>query len=173
MRFILPFLLVSPLFFNAAYAQKATSPKEGTMTYFDKIKDAFARLDKNNLQVVDEFYDQNAEFHDPIGSVKTAAKIKAYYGEMYKNVKHIKFDFTDAVQQDQNVAAVWTMTYSTEQLNDGKDIIVHGTSIIKFGGSENKVIYHRDYFDVGSMVYEHIPLLGWGVRKVKSKLGEH
>lgn len=143
------------------------------MDYFAKIKDAFARLDRNNLQVVDEFYDKNAEFSDPIGSLKGTEKIRGYYGKMYQDVKNIKFDFTDAVQNGKSVAAVWVMTYSTDKLNDGKDIQVQGTSIIKFGGPEDKVVYHRDYFDVGAMVYEHIPVLGWGVRTVKGKLADH
>lgn len=143
------------------------------MTYYEKIKDAFARLDKNNLQVVEEFYDRDADFQDPLGSMKGTKTIRAYYGEMYKNVKSIKFDFIDAVQQDKTVAAVWIMTYSTDSLNGGKEIQIQGNSIIKFGGREDKVIYHRDYFDVGAMVYEHIPVLGWGVRQVKERLGKH
>lgn len=171
MRFILPLLLSYPLIFGQSFAQSAE--KKVPMTYFERIKDAFARLDKNNLQVVEEFYDTEADFLDPIGSMKGTVKIRSYYAEMYKNVKAIKFEFVDAVQQDKSVAAVWIMTYSTDALNGGEEIKVHGNSIIKFGGTHDKVIYHRDYFDVGAMVYEHIPVLGWGVRKVKSKLAEH
>jgi hypothetical protein len=65
------------------------------------------------------------------------------------------------------------MTYAVDKLNGGEPIAIEGNSIIKFGGPEDKVVYHRDYFDVGAMVYEHIPVLGWGVRTVKEKLGKH
>jgi len=40
-------------------------------------------------------------------------------------------------------------------------------SHLKF--ADGKVISHRDYFDLGEMLYEHIPLLG-GV--IKSIVGE-
>lgn len=173
MRFILPFLIIYPLFFGQVFAQNNEGPKGFVMSYYERVKDAFQRLDKDHLEVVDEFYDKIADFHDPIGSIKGSENIKSYYREMYKNVNWIKFDFIDSVQQDKTVTAVWIMSYSTDKLKDGEVIQVQGTSIIKFGGTEDKVMYHRDYFDVGAMVYEHIPVLGWAVRKVKRKLGEH
>jgi hypothetical protein len=33
------------------------------------------------------------------------------------------------------------------------------------------VYYHRDYYDAGSMLYEHIPLMGYAIRKIKKKVG--
>ena len=35
-----------------------------------------------------------------------------------------------------------------------------------------KIYYHRDYFDMGAMVYEQLPLLGRIVRKIKQRLGQ-
>jgi hypothetical protein len=34
-----------------------------------------------------------------------------------------------------------------------------------------KVRYHRDYFDLGAMLYEHLPLLGSLVKTIKRRLG--
>ena len=135
-----------------------------------RIEKVYNELNANTLGVLDNFYDANVEFHDPIGTVNGLKNIKAYYGNMYKNVKSISFQFHDFIIQDQNVVATWTMTYSVDSLNSGAPIKVEGNSFIKFGGAENKAIYHRDYFDVGSMVYEHIPFLGYFVRKIKHKL---
>lgn len=143
------------------------------MTYSDRAKDAFTRLDVNNLQVVDEFYDKELEFFDPIGSIKGRENMRSYYKKMYQDLKSIKFDYQEAIESDKTVVLVWKMTYAVDKLNGGEPITIDGNSVIKFGGPEDKVVYHRDYFDVGAMVYEFIPVLGWGVRKVKEKLGEH
>lgn len=147
--------------------------QEAKMSYADRVKDAFTRLNINNLQVVDEFYDANLEFHDPIGSLKGRENMRAYYKKMYDGLKSIKFEYLDVIVQDKKVVLVWKMTYATEKLNGGEPISVPGSSVIYFGGPEDKVVYHRDYFDVGAMVYEYVPVLGWGVRKLKAMLGEH
>ena len=34
-----------------------------------------------------------------------------------------------------------------------------------------KVCQHRDYFDLGAMLYEQLPLLGPVVRTIKMRLG--
>ncbi|MFP5459630.1 MAG: hypothetical protein ACLGG7_12910, partial [Bacteriovoracia bacterium] len=63
MKFILAFVLtLAPLF--------ALANKETPMSYAERVKDAWTRLDANNLQVVDEFYDKDLQFYDSIGSLK-------------------------------------------------------------------------------------------------------
>jgi hypothetical protein len=34
----------------------------------------------------------------------------------------------------------------------------------------DKVLYQRDYYDAGEMLYEHLPVLGWAVRGVKKRV---
>ena len=36
--------------------------------------------------------------------------------------------------------------------------------------ADNRIAYQRDYYDLGAMLYEHIPLLGGAVRAVKARL---
>ncbi|MBY0516516.1 MAG: nuclear transport factor 2 family protein [Bacteriovoracaceae bacterium] len=165
MSFILALLLV--LATNFAHAQ------EKVMNYAERARDAFTRLDATHLNVVEEFYDKNIEFHDPIGTIRGRDKIRAYYEKMYKDLKSIKFEYHEAISHDKTVVLVWKMTYATTKLNGGEPISIEGNSVIKFGGAEDKVVYHRDYFDIGAMVYEYIPVLGWGVKTIREKLGEH
>jgi hypothetical protein len=165
MSFILALLLV--LATNFAYAQ------EKVMNYAERAQDAFTRLDATHLNVVEEFYDKNIEFHDPIGTIKGREKMRSYYEIMYKDLKSIKFEYHEAISSNKTVVLVWKMTYATPKLKSGEPISIEGNSVIKFGGPEDKVIYHRDYFDIGAMVYEQIPVLGWGVKTVREKLGEH
>jgi hypothetical protein len=35
-----------------------------------------------------------------------------------------------------------------------------------------KIYYHRDYFDMGAMLYEHLPLLGRIIQRLKHRLGQ-
>lgn len=65
---------------------------------------------------------------------------------------------------------LWKMIMIAKKLNKGKPVTVEGDSHIRFGGAEGKAVYHRDYFDVGAMVYEHVPIVGGLTRYVKKKL---
>jgi ketosteroid isomerase-like protein len=154
------------MFFSViAYASEDFSK----MTNAEKVNWSFNTLNKDNLsQVVDQFYHEDLEFFDPIEKIKGREEMKKYYGNMYKNVKEIRFDFSEMVSQGDTVVGVWVMTLKTDSLNDGKPFSVEGNSLIRF--KDGKAIYHRDYFDMGAFIYERIPVVGWMVRKVKSKL---
>ncbi|HDY7901818.1 TPA: nuclear transport factor 2 family protein, partial [Vibrio vulnificus] len=52
----------------------------------------------------------------------------------------------------------------------GACVEVKGVSHLKF--EAGKVIYHRDYFDLGEMLYENLPLLGGIIRAIKQRLGQ-
>ncbi len=139
------------------------------MTNAEKVVWSFNTLNKDNLsEVVDQFYHEELEFSDPVEKIKGREQMKKYYSNMYKNVKEIKFDFGEMVSQGDTVVGVWVMTLKTDSLNDGEPFSVEGNSVIRF--KDGKAIYHRDYFDMGAFIYERIPVVGWMVRKVKSKL---
>lgn len=132
-----------------------------------KFQYIFEKLNKDTLHLIKEFYDPQVEFHDPVGTIKGSDKIKTYYENMYKNVKSIRFDFSDFIESGDQIVGVWKMTLVTDKLNGGEPIIVDGNSVIRF--KEGKAIYHRDYFDMGVFVYENIPGLGFVVKKIKER----
>ncbi len=139
------------------------------MTNAEKVNWSFNALTKDNVsEVVDQFYHPELEFSDPIVKVKGREAMKKYYANMYKNVKEVRFAFNEFVSMGDTVVGVWVMTLKTDSLNGGEPFQVEGNSVIKF--RDGQAIYHRDYFDVGAMIYEKIPVVGWMVRKVKSKL---
>ncbi len=139
------------------------------MTNAEKVSWSFNALNKNNVsEVVDEFYHEDIEFSDPVEKIKGRDGIKKYYSDMYRNVKDIKFNFSEMVSQGDTVVGIWVMTLRTDSLNDGEPFQVEGNSVIRF--KDGKAVYHRDYFDMGAMIYEKIPVVGWMVRKIKSKL---
>jgi ketosteroid isomerase-like protein len=135
------------------------------------INTVFNTLSKDTMHLVDEFYDPNVDFQDPVGKIKGSAAIKKYYENMYKNVQSIRFDFHKEVVTGDAHVVMWTMHVTAKNLNGGKSVAVEGNSHIVFGPN-NKVIYHRDYFDMGEFLYEHIPVLGYAIKKIKA-LFEH
>jgi hypothetical protein len=137
-----------------------------------KTEKIFNALNANSMNLLKDFYAQDVQFLDPLTSIKGLDTLTSYYQGLYQNVKTIRFDFHDAIVNDKTIVVMWTMYYQVDSLNQGKEIAVPGNSHIKFN-DEELVYYHRDYFDVGTMVYEHVPVIGWLVNQVKSRLQKH
>lgn len=136
-------------------------------------KEFFTKLNKNSMDLVDQFYDQFAIFQDPLVKLHSSKAIKRYYANMYENVQHIHFAFIDENSADNHTTLEWRMTLTAENFNGGKPVVVDGVSVIKFGGKEGKAVYHRDYFDLGEFVYEGLPLVGGIIRYAKRKMAGH
>ena len=136
-------------------------------------KEFFHQLNKDTMHLVDEFYDKDALFQDPIVELNSAASIKKYYGNMYKNVDEIQFTFTDEIIDRSKTTLAWKMILKAKNFNNNEPVVVDGVSIIRFGGKEGKAIYHRDYFDMGAFVYEGLPVIGRIIRFAKSRMAKH
>lgn len=138
-----------------------------------KAKGFFISLNKNTMGLVDEFYDENIVFRDPLVEINNRKQMKNYYANMYKNVESVAWSFSDEISDKDNCVLAWKMTLQAKNFNGNKPLVVDGVSVIKFGGKEGKAIYHRDYFDLGAFVYEGLPVLGSMVRFVKKKMASH
>lgn len=133
----------------------------------------FNQFDKDRVHLADDFYDPDVVFLDPVVEIRGRDRLKAYYAGLYEGVTSIHFDFSGGIENDKEIVVFWTMEFSTEGLRGGKPVSLEGASHIRFGGPEGKAVYHRDYFDMGALVYENVPVLGSIVRYTKKRLGKH
>ena len=133
------------------------------------IEKTFNGLNKNNLHILNDFYDENIDFTDPVGNIQGLSLLKKYYGHVYKNVNSINFEFEQINQQDNTFFAKWKMNLQVKGLNANTPYSVEGFSVLRFT-AQDKVDYHRDYLDLGSMVYEKIPVLGKAIKLIKKNL---
>jgi limonene-1,2-epoxide hydrolase len=157
---------------TAAVPESATEDSAMHETRSQRIVEAFNGLSMDTMDQLGDFYAQDVVFEDPLGRIEGLARLRAYYEGMYKNVQAIRFDFTNEVVQGDTHVAVWTMTMEVKGLNRGRPVVVDGNSVIRFD-AESKVVYHRDYFDVGAMVYEHVPVVKTLVKAIKKRLAKH
>lgn len=139
----------------------------------DNIEKFFNALNSDTMYLVDDFYDPAIEFYDPIVRIDGRDRLRRYYEGMYEGVDRVRFDFKGALREGDDHVVFWTMVLQTKKMNKGKPITVEGNSHIRFGGEHGKAVYHRDYFDVGAMVYEHVPVVSWMTGYVKGKLKKH
>ena len=128
----------------------------------------FAALDAGNLARLGQLYSDDVLFRDPLHEVRGLPALQRYFAEMYANVGRLDFDVQGFDQVcDGEGYLPWTMHFRHPRLRGGAPISVDGCSHLLWW---DKVYQHRDYFDAGAMLYEHLPLMGGVIAWLKRRL---
>lgn len=138
------------------------------MDIVDKLQATFNSLGANNIESLKEVYSEHIIFEDPAHRVIGLDNFMLYCHNLYKNVSKCKFEFIQVSKLDGVAFLEWNMYLIHPRLNKGNEIIVPGISKVIFN---DKIISHRDYFDLGAMLYEKLPCIGGIIRKIKNNLG--
>jgi hypothetical protein len=129
----------------------------------------FSELNKHNLDRLGALYSDDIHFTDPLHEVQGIAQLRSYMNEMYANVSELRFDFHGYDQIGEGEGYLrWVMSYRHPRLAGGQLIRVNGCSHLRW---RDKVYRHRDYFDAGALLYEHLPVLGRVIAWLKRRMG--
>lgn len=134
----------------------------------ERFKDAFNRLNGQNLDLLESLYTRDVEFRDPVHELHGRDALRDYYARLYEGVESCRFEFSDQVIDGDRVVLVWTMQVRHARFQKGRTITLEGASHLLFAG--DKVRRHHDYFDMGQFIYERVPVLGGLIRLIKSRL---
>lgn len=131
----------------------------------DRFKALFNQMSANQLGALDAVYGTEVTFTDPFVTVSGLDALADYFGSAYANVIDCTFSFETAIESGDEVCLPWTMTLHHRRIRRGEAVIVDGISRLKI--ANDRIIYHRDYFDAGQLLYEHLPVLGSAVRWIR------
>lgn len=139
-------------------------------TFLNDFARAFAQLNADSLEQLGQLYDEQVHFSDPLHEVHGLPALRDYFGNLYANVEALQFDFhgMDQVRDGEGYLR-WSMRFRHPRLAGGQVICVEGCSLLRWNAA-GKVVRHRDYFDAGALLYEHLPLLGRIIRWLKGRL---
>tara|TARA_R110001583_G_scaffold33943_4_gene114556 strand:+ start:2621 stop:3046 length:426 start_codon:yes stop_codon:yes gene_type:complete len=127
----------------------------------------YQNLDRNNLHQLKEVYSEQVEFVDAVEGLKGLDALTEYFQHLYENMNDCRFIIKETIEQDGKACIIWRMEYSHQKINAGKMIHVEGSSFLTFS---EKIDFHRDYVDMGQMLYEHIPLVGLVIKGIKKRV---
>ena len=111
------------------------------------------------------FYAKDVRFEDPFGALDGREALLAYYAKLFEGITNVSFEIKEEFVSGDETVALWTMTLAHGGLAGGEPIVIDGVSQFRFAGTQ--VVYHRNYFDAGALVYEHVTFVGALVRWVK------
>lgn len=145
--------------------------------WLEDFVSTYQNLNHNNLSTLADIYHSDVQFVDPLHQIHGLTDLTIYFEHLYENLISSEFVLTYQLAHDnpidsqqQQAAIYWQMHLRHKKLNSGNTITVEGHSLLR--RQEERVIYHRDYFDIGSMIYEHLPVLGGIVKLIKRKASD-
>jgi hypothetical protein len=145
-----------------------------------KFESFYTDLASMKVEELAELYSSDITFIDPIAAHSGISSVERYFSKLLQNAKYCTFAIhsinktssIDSVSVD--VAGIsayfvtWQMSFTSTRMNKGQAIQVDGATQLKI--EHNKIIYHRDYYDLGQMIYENVPLLGSVIKRIKRTL---
>ena len=144
-----------------------TRTNEEWPQWLSSFVDIYQQLSTDNLYLLSSIYHEDIQFIDPLHQVEGLSNLHEYFEGLYKNLSQCNFIIHDVIVSGEQAAIYWHMAYKHPKLNGGDQVFVSGTSRIT--SEDNKVIYHRDYLDVGTMLYEQLPIIGRVIKWIKTK----
>ncbi|WP_413701481.1 nuclear transport factor 2 family protein [Psychromonas sp. KJ10-10] len=133
----------------------------------EKFCHIYQNLDRDNLDQLKEVYSEQIEFVDAVEKIKGLSALTAYFQHLYENMHYCRFIISDMIEQEGQACLVWRMEYAHQKINAGEMVTVEGCSFLVFS---EKIDFHRDYVDMGQMLYEHIPLVGRVIKGIKNRV---
>ena len=137
-------------------------------SWVESFKRKFNEIDSSNIDLIDEIYASNAIFEDPIHRITGLDDLRDYFSRMYEGVASCEFIFGDTVIDGDMATLTWTMRMQHKRFRPKETLELPGITLVK--AQDGKIVHHRDYFDLGAMIYERVPVLGAVVRGIRGRL---
>lgn len=141
-----------------------------SQTRLQRLCDLYARLDASTLDrdLLAEVYDEQIHFSDPLHKVEGLDALTSYFRRMYRPEVKVAFSFGQAISEDDRDFLPWQMTFCHPRLNRGDPIVLDGGSSLQW--QNGYLVKHQDLFDSARMLFEHIPVIGFGIRHIRKQL---
>ena len=134
----------------------------------ERVLEFYGNVASGDFSKVESLYAEDVHFEDPTHAINGRDRLKAHFKTLYDNCNSCSFKFHQTVDTNSEIFLAWTMFINHPRIRGGKIVRVEGSSFIKT--HDGQVIYHREYYDLGSLVYENLPVFGPLTRFIKSRL---
>ncbi|MES2623716.1 MAG: nuclear transport factor 2 family protein [Pseudomonadota bacterium] len=152
-------------------ANDLPSSHVGAQILMQRLKTFYEKFTVESIGQINSVYTQDVEFRDPVHLVNGSLALKHYLRGMAGSLRHYSIRYLDEQIGDQTAYFTWELDYSHGAVKRGEMITVRGMTHVKFTA---KVFYHEDSYDMGALLYDHLPVLGAATRGLRKRMaGTH
>lgn len=132
------------------------------------LANAYKSLGEGDSSLVEALYTEDTYFEDPTQGIQGRAALMSHIDSTFVNISNFNFKSHRMLASDTDVFISWTQIFNHKKLAGGKTIRVEGSTYLKT--RNGKIYYQRDYFDLGAVVYENLPIIGPIIKRLRSRL---
>jgi hypothetical protein len=154
------------------YLRSDQGPMERQSFELQRFKTFYSDFKAADLALLDAFYAPEVMFRDPVHERRGLAALRRYFAASREPLTECRFEFTDTLADTDDptlrkYCLRWHMHYRHPRLKGGGRLVLEGASVLHV---REKILFHEDFYDMGAMLYEHLPLLGGTVRWLKRRV---
>ncbi len=138
------------------------------MTIYQRFTELYQQLNQESITQLGCVYADKISFVDPVNQLNGLSQLQRYFADLLENTLECRFKIIRWQIEEQQAFVTWVMEFRHPNIAKGQTIRVNGCS--ELTTENDKIIHQRDYYDMGEMLYEHLPLLGRIIRWLKSRL---
>jgi limonene-1,2-epoxide hydrolase len=116
-----------------------------------------------------EVYAPKLFFNDTLKTIRDVDELEKYFLASDDAMAAYGLKVEQTISTPEGVFVRWRMDVTFRRFHKGEVQSSIGISHVRFD-KDGRVIYHQDYWDSGSNLYEKIPVLGAMIRAVKRRL---
>ena len=135
----------------------------------DAFKRFYGEFGQASIASLADVYCSDVVFTDPIHIIQGLDKLSDYFNNICGDLSECRFEFINEVVGPGHACFKWEMYYRHPRIKNNQPIQLTGASFIEYS---DKVDSHEDFYDMGAMLYEHIPVMGSAIRMIKSKMAQ-
>ena len=148
-------------------AMSTALPRDAANLLVVQLKQFYQQFSVGTIARLDDIYTQDVEFRDPVHTMHGCLALKNYLRRMAANLTHYRIRYLDEVLGEDCAYLTWELDYAHSRLRKGRIITVRGMSQVRF---TSRIFYHEDCYDMGALLYDHVPGLGTATRHLKQRL---
>ena len=132
----------------------------------ERFKSYFRILHESDLSQLRDLYSEQILFKDPVHEIRGLVELEDYFTSVCADLSDCRFEYLDEMVTDYAAYVKWMMHFKHPRLGN-RLISVRGVSHLKIS---DKIDYHEDFYDMGAMLYEQLPLIGNLTRWLRLRL---
>lgn len=135
-----------------------------------RFTDFFSHLTVDAVKdKVRDTYAEDVYFNDTLKTVRGLDNLVDYLHDSAEATEDVRVEILETTRTAAGDYLVrWKMMIRFKKIAKGRDTWSIGMSHLRFDG-DGRVVYQQDYWDAATGLFEHVPLLGQGIRAIKSR----
>jgi limonene-1,2-epoxide hydrolase len=129
------------------------------MQKLDKLIEFYEALAPESVGELDRLYAPDAYFKDPFNEVHGPEAIGQIFRHMFSQVADPRFIIIERIAAENGAVLVWEFRFRMRHRGLAQAQTIRGITHLRFD-AEDRVVFHRDYWDAAEELYSKLPLLG-------------